>query len=218
MLKRQKRWGAAGAAIVLVGATVMLLRHRHHAAQPAPAQSNDDFDAPVAARDRWQGFAAGHDVTHAPVDAGSMLANPFSTEVTPDQVGSAMVEWRQAIGEKRAERVLALDRAFSLLPGRYGPALAKVAESDDDERVRAFSTRVLGKMKNVALVDDFGRLLRDKSPFVRQNAAWALGELADRPGGKEAAEVAFDELRHAQDADGATEVRAAATNALEALQ
>ena len=65
--------------------------------------------------------------------------------------------------------------------------------------MRAFSTRVLGKMKNVALVEDFQRLLADKSPFVRQNAAWALGELATRPGGREAAEAALDELRQAQD-------------------
>jgi hypothetical protein len=216
MLKRQKRWGAAGAAIVLVSATAMMLRHRPHAALPPPG---DDSDAPVAPnKDRWRDFAAGHDAPRAPVDAGRVLANPFSTEVTPEQVGDAIAEWRQAIVEKRAERVLTLDRAFSLLPGRYGPELAKLAEHDPDERVRAFSTRVLGKMKNVALVDDFGHLLRDKSPFVRQNAAWALGELADRPGGRQAAEVAFDELRHAQDTDAATEVRSAATNALKVLQ
>jgi HEAT repeat protein len=103
------------------------------------------------------------------------------------------------------------------LPARYGPALLRLAETDPDERVRAFSVRVLGKMKNLELVDDYRRLLEDKSPFVRGNAAWALGELARRPGGREAAEGALDELRQAAD-DPATDVRAAATNALKALQ
>ena len=60
---------------------------------------------------------------------------------------------------------------------------------DANERVRAFSTRVLGKFKQVELAETFERLLEDGSPFVRQNAAWALGELGAevrRAGGGEA--------------------------------
>jgi hypothetical protein len=211
MLTRQKRWGAAGAVLLLVGATTLWVRHRHH--HEAPGASDDS--SPV---ERWRGFEAGVDVSGAPRDGGPARSDPFSKQVTPEQVADAMAAWRQAIIEKRAERVLPLDRAFSLLPGRYGPALVKLAETDPEDRVRAFSTRVLGKMRNAELVDTFQRLLGDKSPFVRQNAAWALGELAARPGGKEAAEAAFDELRQAQDSDPATDVRVAATNALKALQ
>jgi HEAT repeat protein len=215
MLSRQKRLSMAAAAILIVCATVSWLRHRHphHAALPGEA---DDHAAP---RDRWRGFEAGVDVPRPPADAGAAAArpDPFSREVTPEQVSGAMTEWRQAIIEKRKDPVIALDRAFSMLPGRYGPALLELAKTDPDERVRAFSTRVLGKMRNTALVEDYQRLLADKSPFVRQNAAWALGELALRPGGREAALAALDELRQAQD-DPATEVRAAATNALKALQ
>jgi hypothetical protein len=212
MLRRHKRWGAAGAAVLIVGAGALWMRHRHH--QPGPGGSVGADDSPPS-RDHWNGFAAGHDVPTRPQDGGA--PNPLSAEVTPDQVTSAMASWRQAILEKRREAVLDLDAAFSLLPGRYGPPLVTMAESDPDERVRAFSTRVLGKMKNTALVEDFQRLLSDKSPFVRQNAAWALGEMAHRPGGREAAEAALDELRQAAD-DPATEVRTAATNALKALQ
>jgi hypothetical protein len=211
MLRGQKRWGAAGAAVLIMGATALWLRHRHPA---GGAVARHDAVEP---RERWRGFEAGRDIPAAGGSSGAAPSDPYSTNVAPGQVESAMAAWRAAILEKRAELVVSLDGAFALLPGRYGPELVKLAEGDPDERVRAFSTRVLGKMKNVALVDDFRRLLEDKSPFVRQNAAWALGELALRPGGREAAEAAFDELRQAQD-DPATEVRAAATNALKALQ
>jgi hypothetical protein len=198
--------------VLIVGVTALWLRHRH---QPA-GDMGGKHDA-VEPRERWRGFEAGRDVPAASGGGGAAPSDPSSTDVAPHQVESAMAAWRTAILEKRAELVVSLDGAFALLPGRYGPELLKMAEGDPDERVRAFSTRVLGKMKNVALVDDFRRMLGDKSPFVRQNAAWALGELALRPGGREAAEAAFDELRQAQD-DPATEVRTAAINALRALQ
>jgi hypothetical protein len=211
MLTRRKRWGAAGAAVLIAGATALWIRHRH-----APASRAGVATRAVAPEERWRGFEAGRDVP-GPPSGGAAPSEPDSKDVTPAQVGDAIAAWRTAILEKRAELVLSLDRAFAVLPGRYGPELLKLAESDPDERVRAFSTRVLGKMKNAALVDDFRRMLGDASPFVRQNAAWALGELALRPGGREAAEAALDELRQAQD-DPATDVRAAATNALKALQ
>jgi HEAT repeat protein len=114
--------------------------------------------------------------------------------------------------------VLALDRAFAMLPGRYGPELIRVAETDPDDRVRAFSTRVLGKLKNVELADVFMRLLNDRSPFVRQNAAWALGELAPLPRGRETAGAAYGDLRRVEEGDPASDVRAAATMALKRLQ
>jgi hypothetical protein len=208
MLRDQKRRGAAGVAVLILCVAALVLRTRHHR-----TALRTSADAP-ARGDRWHGFETGTDAPRRP-DAGP---DWFSSKVTPEQVDSAMAAWRAAIIDKQADAVLTLDQAFSLLPGRYGPALAKLAETDPEERVRAFSTRVLGKMKNVALVEDFQRLLADKSTFVRQNAAWALGELASRPGGREAAEAAFDDLRQIQDGDPATEVRTAATNALRALQ
>jgi HEAT repeat protein len=129
-----------------------------------------------------------------------------------------MEGWRQAILEKNADNVMALDRVFLLLPGRYGPQLERLAQEDPEERIRAFSTRELGKMKNVALTGLYQRLLGDKSPYVRQNAAWALGELIPLPQGKAAAERATAELRQAQDSDPSPDVRAAATNTLKKLQ
>jgi HEAT repeat protein len=131
----------------------------------------------------------------------------------------ALDGWRQAIQERNAENVVALDRVFTLLPGRYGPQLEKLAQYDADERVRAFSLRTLGKMKNVEMAGFYKKLLADdKSPFVRQNAAWALGELLPVPRGRAAVEGATAELRHAEGSDPAPDVRAAATKTLQKLQ
>jgi len=201
--------------VLLVGASALWVRHRHHQHQLASGPVGED-ESSAAATDRWRGFEAGRDVP-APLDGGAQLPNWSSKDVTPNQVPAAMDAWRTAILEKRREEVLELDSAFAILPARYGPALLRLAETDPDERVRAFSVRVLGKMRNLALVDDFRRLLEDRSEFVRQNAAWALGEMAQRPGGREAAEAALDELQQAA-GDPATAVRAAATNALKSLQ
>ena len=54
------------------------------------------------------------------------------------------------------------------------------AEGDAAERVRSFSTRVLGKLHPAESADLMRRLLADPSQYVRFNAAWALGELGDR--------------------------------------
>ena len=111
-----------------------------------------------------------------------------------------------------------LDRAFADAPERYRRRPTASAKSEADERVRAFSTRVLGKQRNAALAALFETLLADKSPFVRQNAAWALGELAATGGRTRAARRAVAELRHARAKDPAADVRAAAKGALARLE
>jgi hypothetical protein len=211
MIERRKWLRGANFAVLLATLVVIVLRMRLRAPGPrAP-------EPPAVARERWRGFEAGTDAPSGGPPPPGGHPDWTSKQVTPEQVSTAMSEWRRAILEKRADLVVTLDQVFAILPGRYGPELVRLAETDPDERVRAFCTRVLGKMKNLELVDVFQRLLADKSEFVRQNAAWALGELAHRPGGREAALAALDELRQAQD-DPATAVRAAATNALKALQ
>ena len=124
------------------------------------------------------------------------------------QVAGVMGQWRSAILLKDAPTVIALDMTFRQMPDRYAAALAKSAQADENERVRAFSTRVLGKFKNPAEAPLYERLLADKSPYVRQNAAWALGELGA------AAAPAVAELQKASARDPATDVRAAAKAAL----
>jgi hypothetical protein len=171
---------------------------------------------------RWRGFAAGTPGVPGadgegvePGAAAPGVAAP--SPVSQEQVDTAMSAWRTAVLNKDADTVLALDRAFTELPGPYRAALIKSAETDDNERVRAFSTRVLGKLRTPALVGVFAPLLDDKSPYVRQNAAWALGEMGARPDGREAARRTVAELQRLGQHDAAKDVRLAASNALNRL-
>lgn len=227
MGKGTKRWGAAGViglGLVVAVVAVALLKSR-----PAP-RPNPSEVLTEEGGDRWRGFAAAMpgvsadqpaDPSAAPAmgNGGGEGAGWLAPKITREQMDLALDGWRQAIQDKNSENVVALDRVFTLLPRRYGPQLEKLAESDQDERVRAFSTRVLGKMKNVEIADLYKKLLSDdKSPYVRQNAAWALGELIRQPNGRKAIEDATGELRRAEGSDPAPDVRAEATKTLKKLQ
>jgi len=96
---------------------------------------------------------------------------------TEEQVARVMRVWRQAIVERNAEPVLTCDRLFRAQPERYLPALRQSAQEDSEERVRAFSTRVLGKLQDPSNAKLFIELLADRSPFVRGNAVLGLGKL-----------------------------------------
>jgi HEAT repeats len=185
-------WAVAGSLFAIAGGGFFALRHGSHATSSDPS-----------AGDRFAGFST----------------RPFSNDVapppppeTPDQmahqVEDAMMRWRAAILTKDAATVVALDQDFHTRPARYRTALEKSARSDENERVRAFSTRVLGKLKDAQEAPLLKQLLNDSSPYVRQNAAWGLGEL----GG--AGAVAMAELKHARKKDSAEAVRLAAKDAL----
>jgi hypothetical protein len=122
------------------------------------------------------------------------------------QVDSVMTLWRTAIQDRDADSVQSCDQIFRTYPARFTPALVASAKSDGDDRIRAFSTRVLGKLQDAALLPVFRDLLADSNQYVRGNAAWALGQLS-------ASEAASD-LQRLQNADPAPEVRKAAAEAL----
>jgi len=217
MTKGQKRLVAAGVAALVVGGGLFGLSRRARVGSPAGGAAEQEGGS------RWRGFAAGTPGVPgadgegvAPVAAATAAA--ATSPVTQEQVDTAMSAWRTAVLVKDADTVLALDRAFTELPARYMAALIKSAETDDNERVRAFSTRVLGKLKAPALAEVFAQLLDDKSPYVRQNAAWGLGELGQRPDGREAAQRAVAELQRLGQHDAAKDVRLAASSALKRLQ
>jgi HEAT repeats len=203
-----KRWLAAGAiAVAALAAAAVLVGHRH---ARRPAEADEAVDPGFA------GFAAGRPGASPSQGSGvEALPNP---EELAKQVTTAMQAWRGAVLNKDPETVVSLDRAFRENPPRFMDALTKSAESDDNERVRAFSTRVLGKLRKPELADLFGRLMADKSPYVRQNAAWALGELASATEGRTAAQRSLAELRRARARDPAGDVRSAAKGALERLE
>jgi HEAT repeat protein len=138
-------------------------------------------------------------------------AQPVAAPSEPsagDQMATVMAAWRAAIIAHDPDTVLACDRIFVSDGRAFTPALVKSAQSDSNERVRAFSTRVLGKLGDVALIELFRTQLADRSPFVRENAAWSLGELETRAGG-----VARD-LERLKERDQAEAVRRAAAGAL----
>ena len=198
MSRGDKRWIVAGSVVVLTGLGWFALRDRG-------VSWRHPLGSERATGEEFQGFSSR---PFAAADA-KLPPPPETPEMTAKQVEGAMSRWRTAILVKDAASVIALDLTFRQMPDRYAAALSASAESDENERVRAFSTRVLGKLKNAAEAPLYRRLLTDKSPSVRQNAAWALGELGP------AAAPAVAELQKASAHDPANDVRVAARAALE---
>jgi hypothetical protein len=159
-------------------------------------------------------------VAPVPPAAGGFVVAPATAPVpapapigpADQQVLSVMQAWRQAILVHDADTVLACDRSFLGDGPAFTPALVDSARADADERVRAFSTRVLGKLGDPKLAQVFRGLLEDPSAFVRENAAWALGELG-RPGS-----VAGGDLQKVKKHDKAEAVRRAAGEALDRIR
>ena len=143
---------------------------------------------------------------------------PESPDAVDKRVADALAGWRNAILARDADMVIKLDMAFLDAPAMYLEGLKTSAGSDENERVRAFSTRELGKYKRGDLAPTFRELLGDKSAYVRQNAAWALGELGAATDGRAAARTAMAELRQLVKRDPTQDVRAAARTALERIE
>ena len=113
------------------------------------------------------------------------MTAPSVAEPTPreppvpleERVRLVMEKWRTAILRFDAEGVLECDATFRGNPGVFAGALHKSAAEDPDERVRAFSTKVIGKLRQPEHAASLLGLLSDPSPLVRGNAAWGLGQL-----------------------------------------
>ncbi len=129
-----------------------------------------------------------------------------------------MNAWRGAIARRDPDVVTKLDATFREQPDRYVSALVASARSDGDERVRAFSTRVLGKLSRGELAAVFSGLLADASPYVRLNAAWALGELSAAGKAPPATHATVASLKRLRRGDPDGDVRLAAQGALERLK
>jgi HEAT repeat protein len=143
-----------------------------------------------------------------PAPAAAATAPPAPAEDEPARVSAVMKAWRDAIVAHDAEAVLSYDRVFLVRAHTFAPALADSARGDPDETVRAFSTRVLGKLADPGLVDVLRALLADPHPPVRGNAAWGLGEL------RAVALPAAADLERLRERDPSAVVRRAAGEAL----
>lgn len=138
-----------------------------------PAETDE---APVAAPSRTD-FPALASLPPS-LDAAPPQSPPPGPGEHVNEVAEVVGSWRNAILQRDPEAVTRLDLTFREAPDRYTPALVENATSDPEDRVRAFSTRVLGKLHRPALAEVFHKLLTDRSSHVRENAAWALGELS----------------------------------------
>jgi hypothetical protein len=214
-----KRWLIAGVGSSVVLVLVIVFALGGHGKRSA---SNGEAGG-AGASGGWRGFQDRASASGQPgVDNGagagaSARGGPAAGGAARDVTG-AMTAWRGAILNHDADTVVALDRAFLDDRGAFTPALVASAKGDGNERVRAFSTRVLGKLRDAVLVETFAALLDDGSPYVRQNAAWALGELGREESGRAAARRTTEELRRLGRRDQAPDVRVAANEALEKLQ
>ncbi len=201
----KRRWLVAGA--IVASAVVVSYGLIRRPLGPRARATGDD------AADSFRGLASGA------LGPSAVPAAPPSPEEVAREVAATLSRWRAAILTKDARTVIELDQAFRQAPDRFAAALATSAEKDDNERVRAFSTRVLGKLNRSGLEPLYQRLLADKSAFVRQNAAWALGQLGGGGAdGRAAATRAVPELRHVRARDPAGDVRLAAKDALGRLE
>lgn len=216
MARGDKRWIAVLGAVALGGAVAVYYFGRDSRDRGAPGQQGDDDS-----RSRWRGFQAGQPSLPSGTDAGGdgpAAPLPGSGDPTaPVPVEAIMGSWRHAIINKDADTVLSSDRIFAADRDRFMKPLVTSAETDSEDRVRAFSTRVLGKYRAPELVDVFVRLLGDKGEHVRGNAAWSLGELASDPTGRQAARKTLPTLRRIEKQDRSPDARAAAALAVKKL-
>jgi len=157
----------------VVAIVVVMLRHRGRPSADGAGDGAASAQAPAHAPLPFVGSSS---------SALPSLPSPSVAPVQPtsEQVATIMKSWHAAIVTKNAETVETLDRAFAARPEEFVAALIENAQGDPEERVRAFSTRVLGKLRRPESVEALRQLLKDSSQFVRFNAAWALGELNDR--------------------------------------
>jgi HEAT repeats len=83
--------------------------------------------------------------------------------------------WREAVLLKRRDEILRGAAALRRAPDGREQLLALL--DDGDGRVRAFALRELGRRREPGLETVFEARLADESPYVRENAAWALAHL-----------------------------------------
>lgn len=202
----KKRWvGFAGLALVGIAVAIAVCR-----------RDTTDGDQRVAKAPVSPPAPARVDF---PINNGGGDARPPPFEQLPveKQIESTMGIWRGGIVAKDAEAVVAADGAFMREPQKYLQALMTSAQTDQEDRVRAFSTKMLGKIKDPAAAPVFQKLLADKSQYVRMNAAWGLGELANTPDGRAAAKRALHALQRLAKTETVKDTRDAASLAARRL-
>ncbi len=194
-------------AILLVLAA-LFLHQRPQTAPPRPsdaATSNSGSSSDLPAKPELSEIARKR--------AGLLGPFPIGEEVPESerQLGRVLNAWREAVVIKNINDIERLSREVDKSGESAIPFLRKLGQEDPNERVRAFAVRILGRMRRTDLTDFFmDRLKNDASPFVRENAAWALGEIG--------AADAVPLLQTVAATDASTTVRQSAQKALAAIK
>jgi hypothetical protein len=201
-------------AVIVVLVFVLLGRHEPPGSERRTRPSSSE---PSSARNDFPTNSGGGDASVG--DSAAARAALAAANVPPveKQIENLMGAWRTGILNKDADAVVAADEAFRAEPRKFLEALMTSAETDSDDRVRAFSTRVLGKLHDPTCAPLFVRLLTDKSQYVRMNAAWGLGELAGTAEGRTAARPGLHLLRRLEKQEQAKDTREAAAQAAKRL-
>ena len=138
---------------------------------------------------------------------------PMDNTVTEKerQTGRLFNIWRRAVLTRNISQINQLDSQIKACGDDAIPFLTKLAKEDANERIRAFATRILGRMNNKELSALFIELLKnDTSAFVRENSCWSLGRLGNTE--------SLDILQKTADSDASAPVRQAATEAIETIK
>lgn len=143
------------------------------------------------------------------------IKGPFPVDETVPakerQIGRLFNIWRKAVLTRNIAQINQLDSQIKGCGDEAIPFLTKLAKEDGNERVRAFATRVLGRMNLSDLSSLFMELLRnDTSAFVRENSCWALGRLGNTE--------SLETLQKVADSDASEPVRQVAAEAIENIK
>lgn len=224
MPRENKRWLvlAGTPALVAVAVVVIVVARRSPPGGQTPGTAAPNTPG-VSARTSFPNNSGGASTgavatsTASPSAPGTDAGAAADLPPVAKQIEYVMGQWRSGILARDADAVVAADGAFRSEPKKFLEALMTAAETDTDDRVRAFSTRVLGKLVDPTCAPLLTRLLDDKSQYVRMNAAWGLGELANTPEGNAAAKPALRQLRRLEKRETAKDTREAATLAARRL-
>src|SRR5579872_3687787 len=161
MSKGNKRWIAlAGVALLVVAIAVG--RNRRAPPDDGADGANVTDLRTAGGRLSFPNNTGGGDNTDGGAAADGARAVASGDPPAEKQIETLMSVWRNAIVNKDADAVVAADGSFRHEPQKFREALMKSAETDADDRVRAFSTRVLGKFVDPVCAPLFTRLLGDK--------------------------------------------------------
>jgi len=139
----------------------------------APERPALPADAPSPAAER-RAATLPAEPAEAPPPADRPARDPAAAR---DDLAPRAAAWRRAVvaGDRRA----IVGGALALRRAPDGRAQLLALAGDAHPRVRAYALRELGRRRDVALEPVFRARLDDPSPPVRENARWALSELAE---------------------------------------